>query len=54
MTLPLQNYRILGAVPETISTELDTLREKLLEIGLQQNTVKCEVTILGQRVTAIQ
>lgn len=40
---------VLGGTPETIATELNTLRGKLLDIGLQINTAKCEVTFLGKR-----
>ena len=35
--------------PETTATEPDTLRGMLLDIDLQMNTAKCEVTFIGER-----
>ena len=40
---------VLVGAPETIATELDTLKRKLLEIGPQTNTAKREFTFLGER-----
>ena len=40
---------VLGRVPETVTTELDTLRRKLIWIGLKVNTARWYVKFLGER-----
>ena len=40
---------VLVGAPGTIDTQLDTIRENLLQIGLKMNTAKCEVTFPRKR-----